>query len=328
MKVSPMGATPPSVNVGAVSTATGNPGKIEAAIAAAQGQTLDFNDPKASLATQNVNSLKMRTNVSPDRPIEQLSDAMATQNAISDAGEQEQEGTEETKPLSPQFAALAKQRRALQLKEREIAAREQALAEQAPATDGTAISMEALQTDPLGILQQAGVTYEQLTEAILNGDAANPANARIRELETKLANLEQGIETKLSEREAQAERQVLAEMSREISRQVHESGDAFDLIREQNKQSDVLELIHRTYKETGEIMEIDEALQAVEDYLQEETLKYASLPKIRNKLTPAQEAQLQAQRPQGMRTLTNRDDARPKLDRRARALAAFWNNKT
>jgi hypothetical protein len=327
MKVTPMGATPPTTSVGAVSTATLNPGKLEAAKAIASGQTLDFNDPKASLATQNVNSLKMRTNVSPDRPIDQLSDAMATQNAISDIDGQTQGGEEETKPLSPQFAALAKQRRALQLKEREIAAREQALSEK-PATEGGAISVEDLQSNPLGILQQAGVTYEQLTEAILNGDLNNPANARIRELEAKLTSLEQGIESKLTERDAQAERQVLAEMSREISRKIYESGDAFDLVREQNRHNDVLELIHRTFKETGEVLDVEEALQEVENYLQDETLRYANLPKIRNKLTPAQEAQLQTQRPQGMRTLTNRDDARPKVSRRDRALAAFYNNKT
>lgn len=336
MKISPMGvSTPTSTQLGNVTTASIAPDKIAAAKAIAAGQprpqAMDFNDPKASLATQDVRSLKMRTQVSPDRPYETEETLTETpvndQNAISDTVEQASNDAD-TRPLSPQFAALAKQRRALQIKEREIAAKEQALAAQSTTTDGTAIALERLKSDPLGVLQTAGVTYEQLTEAILNGDSANPAAQRVRELEAKLEALEKGLDTKFNERDAQAEKQVLAEMGREANKLIHENGDAYELVREQNRQQDVLDLIYRTWKQTGEVMDVSEALNEVENYLQEELLRYAKLPKIFRQLTPAEaQAQQQAQaKPQGLRTLTNRDDARPQVSRRDRALAAFHGN--
>lgn len=336
MKISPMSTGGlPGATIGAVTTANSNPQRLENAKAAFEGRdALEFGDPKAALSTQNVRSLKMRTNVSPDRhlfPTDEvdkgtIETAADGQNAISDANGQTVDGEEEQKPLSPQLAALARQKRALQLKEREIAAKQAELEAKMSGTDADAIAIDQLKSDPLGILQKAGVSYEQLTEAILrDGDPNNAALQRIRELEAKIESMNQGIDQKLSERDSQAERQVLTQLSREANQIVHESGDKFEQVRLQNKQQDVVELIRRTFKETGELMDVTDALEAVENYLVDELVGYAKSPKIMSRLTPQQAAQMQQQqRPQGMRTLTARDTATPPISRRERALAAFY----
>lgn len=338
MKISPVSTGGlPGATVGAATTARSNPERLEAAKAAFEGRTpdtMEFGDPKAALATQNVRAIKMRTNVSPDRHLfptgevdnSTMEQAPEGQNAISDANGQTQEGEEEQKPLSPQLAALARQKRALQLKEREIAAKEAELQAKMSGKDADSIAMEQLKSDPLGILQKAGVTYDQLTEAILSsGDPNHAAVQRIRELEAKIEGLEQGFDQKLSERDSQAERQALTEISREANRIMHEAGDRFEQVRLQNKQREVVDLIHRTWKQTGELMTTEEALEAVEDYLVDEALRIARSPKIMNRLTPQEAAQMQQQqRPQGMRTLTARDTATPPISRRERALAAFY----
>jgi hypothetical protein len=88
-----------------------------------------------------------------------------------------------------------------------------------------------------------------------------------------------------------------------------------------------MELIERTYRESGEVLDVREAVDLVENYLFDETKKLAALNKIKSQFVPqapvAQPPQPQQQ--SGMRTLKNRDTAAIPLSRRARALAA-WNS--
>ncbi len=238
---------------------------------------------------------------------------------IPDTEEPTEPADEATKPLSPQFAALAKQRRALQVKERELLDREKALTAQVPA-QGTSVDLARLKSEPLSVLLEAGVTYEQLTEAILanqNGDSS-----QIRNLEAKIAALESGFDKKLTDRDSQQEQQVLAEMQREATSLVAE-GDTFEMVRETRSVPDVMKLIERTYRDTGEVLDVREALQLVEDELLEESLKLARFQKVQSKLAPPAPPPPPPNQHRQMRTLTNRDTASVPMSAKARALAAF-----
>ncbi len=268
---------------------------------------------------QKIRSLKMSTNATPGRVEEPLP---AENLTIPDANvDQTTAVNEATQPLSPQFAALAKQRRALQVKEREIADREKALQSQS-VTPTDAVPVARLKSDPLGVLLESGVTYEQLTEAVLANQ--NGYNPEIAELKEKLAALEQGVDKKLSDREAQAEQAALAEMRREASSLIAQ-GDEFELVRETGSLTDVMKLIERTYRESGEILGVREALGLVEDELINDATKIARLGKIQSRFAPTSVTQPQQQQRQ-MRTLTNRDTASVPLSRKARALAAWAGN--
>lgn len=321
IKASP-GAATAAAQVGNETSLT--PDRVARAKAAFSGQEVpkSSGDPQVD-RINNIRTIKMKTQVSTDRPIELPEEEPVVESAISDTDSNEQvEAADDTKPLSPQFAALAKQKRALQVKESELAKREAALAAGEKGTDLSAyISKADLLANP-SLIFENGVTYDALTEAILSGSTG--ANPEIKALQDKIEALEKGVESKLTERDQQAEQQVLDSFKREADKLAF-SGDDFELVREMKQTQTVVDLMHRIYKETGEIMEVVDAMREVESDLLEQNLKVANYKKIQSSLS-AQSApnksQSMEQRP-GIKTLTNRDTARPIEDRRARAIAAM-----
>lgn len=224
---------------------------------------------------------------------------------------------EATQPLSPQLALLARQRRALQVKEREIQQREKALSENN--SRGSSIELAKLKSDPIGVMLQNGITYDDLTQAILNGQGNSEVNA----LKAELDALRSGIDKKFEDQNTHAEKQVLSEMKREAEKLTY-SSDEYELIKETKGVPHVMSLIERTYRKTGEVLDVSDAMRLVEDELFKDYQKIASLKKLQRFQSPGTPMQDQGQRrPQGMRTLTNRDTAQVPLSAKARALAAF-----
>lgn len=265
-----------------------------------------------------MNSMTVATQNPMASAVAEVKGAQSAQElSISDTNETKV--AEATQPLSPQYAELAKRRRALQLKERALAEKEKALA--SSQTGSLGIDIDRLKSQPLSVLQEAGVTYDQLTEAIL----ASQANSEVNALKAEINALKEGIDKKFTERDTQAEQQVLMQMKREAE-SLASQGDQFELVRETRSIPDVMRLIERTYRETGEVLEVSEALSLVEDELFKDLNKLVGLNKIKSTLIPPQPpAAPQAQQSPAMRTLKNRDTAAIPLSRRARALAA-WNN--
>jgi hypothetical protein len=259
-------------------------------------------------------SIRMATNATPERmEEEQVAEVQHTQEATA--------ATEEHQPLSPQAAALAKQRRSLQVKEREIIAREKALSEQsAPTADR--IEMAKIKADPLGVLLQAGVTYDELTEAVLASSSGGQSHAEIQALKAEIKALKEGVDKNFADRETLAEQQALAEMRKEAV-SMSAQGEEYELVRETGSIPDVMRLIETTYRKTGEVLDVQEALQLVEAELIQESLKVANFNKVRGQLQQAQPVQQPSQLQRQARTLTNRDNASVQMSRKARAMAAF-----
>lgn len=279
-------------------------------------------DQQVQKIQDSIRRIKMRTQrsttvIPPE--LEQALTAEATPSTISD-NDAQTPVAEDTKPLSPQLVALAKQRRALQVKERELLDKEKAL-ESRSTQDGSQDLIAKLKSEPLRVLQEHGVTYDQLTEAILSDQSGT--NPRILELEAKLKALEEGVTKNFSERDSQAETQVLNEMTKE-AQSLASQGEAFELIRENRAVPTVVKLIHQTWKQTGEVLDVTEAMQLVEDELLKDNLRIANFGKVKSRLTPAQQPLAQTvQKPNVIRTLTNRDSSNPTLDRKQRAIMAM-----
>lgn len=224
---------------------------------------------------------------------------------------------EETQPLSLQHATIAKAKRALQVKEREIRTREQALIEREKAPqDANSITLEQLKKDPIGVILGAGLTYDDLTKAVVERDSGDGGRA----LEDRIKSVEESFDKKLADKDSQAEQAALAEMQREATRLVAE-GDIYEIVRATKSVPKVMELIHRTYKETGEVLDVSEALGLVESELLKEYSPLTKLKKLQGEPAAQPPATQQARPP--MRTLTNRDTAQVPLTPKQRALAAF-----
>ncbi len=261
-------------------------------------------------STPAVRSLKMNTNATPGN---YLSEKSGEELIIPDAnGEEVKPVTEATEPISPQFAALAKQRRALQQERRAFL--DEKKAHEAASQNSEAVSLARLKSEPLKVLLESGVTYEQLTEAIL----ANQGNPDVQRLETEIKALKEGIDKKFTDQEEAQIKYGLANKSREIDGLL--TSDEYELVRATNSKRDVLKLIERTFRETREELDASDALKLMEDELFKRNQKIVTTKKMQGLFTQA--APQAPQRPQGMRTLTNKDTASVPMDRRARALAA------
>lgn len=304
--------------------------KIAAAKAIAAGEpppsTESRQTPSELDGDPQLRRIKMRTKRGPPvyEPPAEGSSAAETPNP--DPSSQASAVTEVTKPLSPQFAELAKQRRALQVKEREIAEREAKIGA-GPSKMEDYVSKADLAANPLKIFE-SGVTYDQLTQALLTEQSGvNPElQKRLQKLEADIKASNERFDQTLNSRETQAEEAALTEMLYEAEALAKE-GDAYEMVRERKAFDQVLRLIHSTYKKTGRVLGVPEAMSTVENQLLEESLKWASLGKVKSKLwSPPQEAQnqpLQPQQPKQMRTLTARDGTSVALDRKTRAMQAF-----
>jgi len=86
-----------------------------------------------------------------------------------------------------------------------------------------------------------------------------------------------------------------------------------------------MELIKRSWKEEGEVIDEEEAIQLIESELKEDARRLAKLFKEPEPTTPAA-VETQPTK-QGIKTLTNKDSARPQMNRHQRALAAFLGQK-
>lgn len=271
--------------------------------------------PDQAVPVQQKRTIVMKTQASP----EQHEVDGNVERPISDASGQTNEATEATtQPLSPQLAAIAKQRRALQVKERELAAREKALTTQPAGTAGF-IDPAQFKAKPLRTMLDNGISYEQLTQEIL----ASQGNQEMNDLKAEIQALKQGLDQKFTDRDTQSKQAVLAEM-RKTAIPLVQTGDTYEMVRATNSLNEVMRLIESTYDTTGEVLEVEEALQLVEDELVNDVLKVAKTKKVMGRLnvqTPSQPPQ--KQQPTGMRTLTNRDNARVQQSRKARAMAAF-----
>jgi hypothetical protein len=331
MKISPMPASTagiPGMDLGNVHIgSTASAEKLAAAKAIAQGlepEKKEIESDHKPEENKSVRRITMHTNATPlgrsdDQTAVEVMPAAtesASPSTTSDIHGQTQGAVESTQPLSPQFAALARQRRALQVKEREIAEREAKLARP---PEGDYVAKADLLANPLKIFDM-GVTHDQLTEAILSN--ASGITPEIRALKEEVKRVKEDVNKTLTEREAQAEKQALSAMMQEASALVQQ-GDIYEMVRETKSLPVVKELIWRTYKQKGEVLDVSEALNLVETDLINETLKMANLKKVQNKLIP-QPVQTQPQLlGKQMKTLTNRDNVSIPLDRKARAMAAW-----
>lgn len=247
--------------------------------------------------------------------------------------EQAQTVSEDKKPLSPQFAELAKAKRALQVKEREILAREEALKKAPQATTDAETVIERIKADPLGILLEHGWTYDSLTQHVLKEmEGGGPALTKV---ETELRKEITGLKTALEERDkksadaqSEAERTQDARLLKQAEHLVT-TDENYLMIRETGSASEVTELIKAIRKEEGLELTIREAADMVEKDLLEESLKIARIPKVQSSLQPQQTQPVNSNdgSRRTMRTLTNRDSTTGRYTPRERAIAAAEGRK-
>lgn len=242
---------------------------------------------------------------------------------------------------SAQYALLARQERAfrakvqqhqadLKAKEDALAAREAALSAKDTDYQTKYIQKDRLSQDPLSVLTEAGVSYDQLTNLILN--SPKPENVEqlrtLNELKAELKSLKDtqaAADKAAQENQTQAYNEALSQIRRDATNLVNNNPD-YETIKETKQVGEIVKLIEKTWKTERYVMDIEEAAQLVEAELVERIMATANIPKIRNKLSPPQAAptpKLQDPKQQSQpNTLTNSISSTRPLSARERAILA------
>lgn len=254
------------------------------------------------------------------------------QPSTSEAVQKTEEATPQ-KALSPQFVELARKEKALRSQAQALKAREDALKTRESEYETNYIPKskltERFKSDPMGLMQEHGLTYDQLTNLILNqpsvqDQALQKLQAELQEIKSSQTRAQQQSEDQQKRAYDQAVNQI-----RNDAKMLIASDASFETIKETGSEEAVVELIKETFDKTQVLLSVEDAAKEVEDYLVEEALKYAQLKKVQARLNPPTTGEALKQqiteKPQ-IKTITHAITASTKpssdKDRRARAILA------
>lgn len=187
--------------------------------------------------------------------------------------------------ISPQFAALAKQQKALRKAQMEFEAKEAALKARESEYEKNYIPRSKLKENPYAVLTEEGIAYESIMNEALNQD---PTSLELQKVRREIESIKADSK-KASEDAKNAQQKAYDEAVEHIRNEATElvSSDAnYEMIKANNAEEAVVQLIKETFDSTKKLLTVAEAAQKVEDYLLEHALKIAALSKVKQKLSP------------------------------------------
>ena len=181
-----------------------------------------------------------------------------------------------------------------------------------------------------------GLSYDKLTELALNDGKLTPEmQMRLmrEELEGGYKKKFEELENRLLEKERSDEQRRYDDIQRgfqnEIEDFVESNADKYELIQANEANDIIYDVIEEHYNDTGRILDIEEAAEAVENYLEEEAEKLLSLGKLRSKFGLENDFEQEESPRQSQVTLSNAMSAqanervgRKLSDEESKALAA------
>lgn len=116
-----------------------------------------------------------------------------------------------------------------------------------------------LKEDPLEVLEKLGLSPERINKLLQ--DRSNPVNAEARQALERIQKLEKDLEA----RESKAKEEALAREDVKLNASIAETvkNKGYDIIEHFNKEKDVRAYMESHYDETGEILDIAVACEAV-----------------------------------------------------------------
>jgi hypothetical protein len=269
---------------------------------------------------------------------EEVSAIAPSQSATNEAPA---EATAPQEPLSSQYAILARKEKALRQREQQLRAREAALKPAAPAEpakpafdESLYVKRDRLTQDPFTVLNELGLTYDQLTEMALNAPKPEQLamQSELRALREEMKAL-RGETEKTLETSQKAQNDQALNLMRQEARKLVASDPNLEMIKiTPGATNEIVKLIEDVYYKDGEFLSVEDAAQMVEDHLADEAMKYARAKKIQQRLQPKAETPTQkpngAPQQQQLKTLTNSVTGSRPLSARERALLAFEGKLT
>ena len=268
---------------------------------------------------------------------------------VSEVGEgQEAAPAEQPRPAegANRFAFLAKKEAAIVRQRQELKAQFDALNSQKSELDKLRSEIDQVKgrkasyrSNPLAALEDAGLSYKELTDFILNNNTVS-TESQIKALQDKIDEVEQARQREAKERDeyskrqaAEREVQVIAEFKNEISNFISSKKDDYELTNLYESSDLVYDTVEAYFEKTSKVLSIPEACQLVETYLEKQVEKSLQTKKLGSRFQKPAEETIAKSDPQApRRTLNNQtytsstpSMVSPKVenDRMSRALAAL-----
>ena len=251
-----------------------------------------------------------------------LNDVVVNQEAEQPAQNEVEETAQpqDTEQFDSKFAALSRREKALREREAQL--------EQKYGNKQKEVPLEyKLKQNPLKALEEMGLSYDKLTELALNDGQLTP-DMQMRlmrdELESDYKNKFEALENRLNEKEKADEESrynsVKENFMGEIDYFVKNNKDSYEFVAHNEAKEVVYDVIEEHYNETGRILDIKDAVNAVESYLEEEAEKLFQLNKIKSRFEPNRTPEPQEPPRQSQTTLSNAHSAQAQ-ERVARSLS-------
>ena len=187
--------------------------------------------------------------------------------------------------------------------------------------------------NPIKFLEAAGLSYQQITDYILN-DGKPTIENQLEELrlkyETDAANRQKEKEESELQKKSQDDKhyqEIIDNHKKQIVAFLDGNRDVYELCAVNGASEDIFEVIEEYYKANNEVLSIDKAAEAVEKYLESEAEKVFSTKKFQSKRLPQENGQ-KTTAPGVSKTITNNvgefsiSDSSHLNDEESKALAA------
>lgn len=201
---------------------------------------------------------------------------------------------EKKESMSAQFAALAKKEKRILSDRQALEAQNKDLQEKLKQYEQFETKKKSAKVNPLEYLSEAGLTYDEITQFMLNGGAPQPKDKateleeRLNEFMSKAEKDKQEAAEKQAEQLKEQEEKVIAQFKDSIKKHIKDGGERFELINLYDAQDLVISTIEAHFEKTQQILDNDTAADLVEKHLEGEIAKLANASKFKDKFKPSE----------------------------------------
>jgi hypothetical protein len=207
-----------------------------------------------------------------------------------------EEKVEESK-FARKFAALSRKEKQLKAKEVEYGKRLAELeaklkVKEEPKKEVSNIPIEKrFKQDPFKALEDLGLPYDKLTELALNDKKLTPdmqMKLMRDEIESGYKEKFEALEKRLNDKDQNEKKvrydNIQKNYMTKVKGFVDSSPETYEFIKANNAEQVIYDVVESHYKESGKILTIKEAADAVESHLEEEAEKLLKLNKVSKRL--------------------------------------------
>lgn len=166
------------------------------------------------------------------------------------------------------FAAMAKKEQRLRLRQEELKKTDAELQTKLAEVKKFEQLRQAAKSNPLAVMEELGLTYDELTNFVING--AQPVNEVKAELERfkaeQVEDKRKSVEAEKARIDAE-DKEVIQAFNQEVTEFVKQAGEKFELVNHFGQHQLVIDVIEENYKQNGRVINKEEAADIVEEYL-------------------------------------------------------------